>query len=325
MRSVFTITLASIVTLLLPSLSYADVTISREIRDDIARILENPVPVYKLDLSANNTNFKQMDKWFSRYIDFGKAERRKEKRSDEEFYRIALTENNPIAAKESGSGVRPRGEYEIWYVKEPRSRIFVKEIRVPSKKRLPDAEVIDLGERFITGYNLCRITDLDRMHDPVVVSRRRMPLKDNARESDKETFYHSVEFRREFAGLEVVNSKQSVDIHPDTKEVLAYRNITWTPVEEDSGELKSYISLERLIDDIESAFDDKDILFTVVKVEAGMFQTDVRMFPVLLVHAKETPEPRNYSPEEPALILPLVEFTKLDSDKTSVKEPKSKR
>ena len=325
MKKVVILETVIIASLLIPLISSADVTISGEIRSDIARILENPVPVYKLDLSANSTNFKHMDKWFSRYIDFGKAERRKEKRAEEEFYRITLTENNPIAAKVSGSGVRPRGEYEIWYVKEPRSRIFVKEIRVPSKKNLPETEVIDLGEDFITGYNFCRITDLDRMYDPVVVSRRRMPLRDDVRESDKETYYHSVEFRREFAGHEVVNSKQSVDIHPDTKEVLAYRNITWTPVKEDSGELKSYISLGRLIDDIESAFKDEDISFTVVKVEAGMFQTDVRMFPVLLVQAKETPEPRNYSPEEPALILPLVEFTKLDTDETSVREPKSKR
>lgn len=325
MKLILMLTTAIVVSAAIPSSLFADIAISSEIRSEIARILENPVPVYKLDLPENNKNFKHMDKWFSRYIDFGKAERRKDKKSEEEFYRITLSENNPIAAKVSGSGVRPRGEYEIWYVKEPRSRIFVKEIRVPSKKNLPDADVIALGEDFITGYGFCSITDLDRMHDLVVVSRRRKPLRGDVTESDKETFYHSVEFRREFAGLEVVNSKQSVDIHPDTKEVLAYRSITWTPVDEDSGELKSYISLERLIEDIESAFEDKATSFSVIKVEAGMHQTDVRIFPVLVVHARQMPEPRNYSPEEPALILPLIEFTKLDTDETSIKEPKSKQ
>lgn len=311
---------AIIIFFVLTSIAHADVIIDSTIVRQITNILEKPSNVFQLDLKENKIIFDRMDKQFEKYINFKKS--KSIKRDERIMFKLEQKKNIPISPPGiTVKGIEPIKPFYVFYVKEPQKRTFMKKIDIPSKRTLPDTSVISVGESFITKNKFCKITTNDILIAPLVISRKRHELKPDIREEDKLTIIQRVEFKRKFFGLEVINSKQIVDVHPDSREIISYKNIMWTPVNETSGESKSYISQREVIAKIDSAFTRSTDEYKVTKVKAGMYQTDKIIFPVLVVYTKPTVDRPEVIPEERVLIINLTKDLDLDKEKKVVKRP----
>jgi len=314
------IIIVSLIIMLVVSASRAQtqITIDPEIRSAITKILSKPMKVFKLDLTENERSFDLMDKWFEKHIDIKKAISRKSKKKDRVSFKLKVQKNIPVSSTGKAlKGVEVKRAFNILYIKEPQKRRFIKELRVPSRRSLPDEEVIKTGVNFIKNNKFCKITESDKIGTPLVISRKRHELRPETKQNNKLTIYQRVELKREFFGFEVINSKQTVDIHPDTREIISYKNIRWTPVDEISGESMPYFLQEEVIKKIKPT--DK---YKAVKVKAGMFQTDKIIFPVLVVYTERLAEKPEGIPEERVLVINLVKDLDLEKEKKDERRPK---
>lgn len=320
------IAVLTIVLLSAASLAHAKVTIDPEIRSQLADILAKPVKVFQLDLKENERNFIRTDKWFEQHFNFNKASRDQSAEGDSVSFKLQLSKNIPVPpTREKVTGVTATEPFNVWYTKEPQRRSFMKELRVPSKRSLPDKEVIEIAEGFIKLNKFCKITDNDKPADPLVISRKVQELRPDAKDIDKFIILQRAEFKRKFYGLEVINSKQIVDIHPDSREILSYKNIRWTPADETSGKSMPYVSQQELIARIDSTFARSEVEYKVAEVKAALFQTDKIIFPVLVVYTEPHIKQSEATPIERVLVISLVEGLPQEKEKRALKRPTQAR
>lgn len=289
------------------SCAQARVTIDPAIRVQIADILSKPVQVFDLDLDENDKIFEHLDRFFGQFTESEGSKSTRTKRRDRDTLRARLPKNIPISP--TGKALVTREPVNVWYIREPQRRTFMKEVRVPSHYSLPEDEVVQIGKSFIVQNKLCRITDKDRLGRHLVGARERQALKLDLKETDKMTISQNVGFKREFLGMEVLNSKQIVEIHPDSGEVISYKNIQWTPVDETSGKTMPYLSFEEVIGEIESVFLKSKVSYKITEVKPGVYQTDKMIFPVLAVYSQRQPERADMVPIKEVLIINLVKVS----------------
>jgi hypothetical protein len=304
------------------SLSQADVLTKQEIENQVTEVISNPIKVYKLDMNENNRCFERIDTWFSQYINFKEAQIKQNRQADHIEYEQYLSKNIPIpAAREKIAGVAARELFTVTYIKEPQRRSFVKAIDVPTKQNLPDKDVIEAGTNFIITNDFCKITDMDTLSEPLVVSRKRHELKSDIQESDKWTIIQRVIFTRKLSGINVLNSKQIVDIHPDSREILAYKNFMWTPVDESSGKHMAYFSPEQILAQIDTAFAEFKDAYEVENIKLYLYQTDKFIFPVLAVYTSQESEVSETLPQEMVILINLVKDLGWPEDTRAIKYP----
>lgn len=288
----------------------------------IADILGKPMKVFQLDPEENKRNLDLMDKWAEKYINLRKATSRKNKQGDRVTFRLQVRKNLPISPPgEAVEGIDTKSPFYVSYTKEPQKRSFVKEPLVTSRRSLSDKDVIDIGMSFIKENKFCKITDNDKLGTPLVLSRKRYELKSDMKQGDALTISQRVEFKREFFDFEVINSKQIVDIHPDTREIMSYKNIMWTAVDETSGRSMPYISQQEVVAQIDSVFAKSKAKYKVIGIKSGMYQTDKIIFPVLVVYTEYQLEEEEGIPEERVLVINLVKGLDLGKEKKEVRRP----
>lgn len=287
----------------------------------IADILAKPVKVFQLDLEENKGYFNLLDKWSEKYINLRKATRRESKQSNYVSFRLQVQENLPVSAPgETVKGIDAKSPFNVFYIKEPQGRSFIKELLVPSRRSLADKDVIEIGMSFIKKNKLSKITDKDKLGTPLVISQKLRELGPNIKQGDTLTISQSVEFKREFLGFEVINSKQIVGIHPESREIISYNNIMWTPVDETSGRSMPYISQEEVLEKIDSVFAESKAKYKVTGVKPGMFQTNKVIFPVLAVYM-EKPLEEHEGIQKRVLVINLVKGLDLEKEKKDLQRP----
>jgi len=299
----------------------SETIIDPDIKNQIINILNAPIKIFQLDLKENTRYFNNIDKWFNKRIKFDNvySQHKKDKRIT---IKMKLSENIQILADgKTLKGAPAKETFYAWYIREPQRRIFLKELQVPSKQYLPEDDVIQIARNFITNNTFCKITQNDKLCSAVVMSRKRHELKPSITEEDILILFHRVEFKREFFGMEVFNSKQVVYIHPDTREILSYKNIMWTPTDEATGESKSYLKAEDVLAKVKEAFAKSEDEYKVVKVKAGMYQTGKIVFPVLKVNIKRKLHKSEAIPIQEVLIINLIEGLDLKLEKKGIRLP----
>jgi hypothetical protein len=299
------------------SLAKAQITIAPKIKSTISDILSKPMKLYELDLEENNRIFEHIDNWFEKHINLKEATPTQDKQGGRLSFKILGSKALPILPPgEKVKGVVPKRPFSVLYIKESQKRSFIKELRVPTKRRLPNKDVIEIGKSFIKSNKFCKLTNDDTFGAPLVISRKRHKLGPDAEQEDELTLFQGVVFKREFFGIEVINSKQIVSIHPDSHEIISYKNVRWTPVNEASGKIMPYISQQEVIAKIESRFAKSKTKYKVKKIKAGMYQTDKIIFPVLVIYTEPI---ENYEviPIERVLVISLIKGLDLEEEKKS--------
>ncbi len=207
--------------------------IDQVIMNQIKDILNNPIKTYKLDKIRTIEHLIIIDKWFLQKTGLSKVKPVKKKDQQQWEYKRLVKKNSPILLKISKKqGLKTDKPFTIRYEKEGLKRSFRKDIRIPTKKQLPKARVIEIGKTLVLSNKFIKESGLDKMALPLMVSWRSHPLKENITEKEKYTILQRVIFKRHFNGKEVINSKIIVDVHPDSEEILSYKHFDWSSIKE---------------------------------------------------------------------------------------------
>lgn len=289
-------------------LTYAQVKITREIEKQISAIVNLPVKAFELDLEENEKRFQNVDAYFSLFINLDHDPARLEKDS------LSITIKNPVSRSKpvtfSDNKIDRNAvssEAYTWYTLEPQKRIYTKEINIPTKTKLKDDELVRLSKGFILNNQFCKSSRIDSLIVSELLTRKRSQLGTSGTKLRTEVLFQRVMFKRKILGMEVLNSKQIVDIHPDLKEVIAYKHIRWTPVEEDTGYSIPKINEKEVVDKIKEAKANTAGYYEVSDVKARYYQTETKLIPVLSVHIKSIRDTTNINPIEEILIISLSE------------------
>jgi hypothetical protein len=286
--------IAPLVVCLLPSAGLSQSVVDPALRNDIAALLRNPRNVYELDHEQNKVIFERMDGVFRGSIDLSKATLKRSSTGGSRYKTLRRT-NTPILVEgEKGPGLSSPKPFFTYYDTGSQKRVFRKDLAVPAKQSLGNAAVVALATAFIRSNRLCQTSELDSFGDASVGTLKRQRLEAESKPENGVTVLQRIEFRRKVAGLDVVNSRQVVEIHPETKEILGYKNTNWTPLRESSAKQHAYLTLEEIVGRIDSLIGGPATRLVVTNVHAAMFQNDKFLFPVLVVSA-ELPRGSSYA------------------------------
>jgi len=268
------------------TLAHGKVVLSAAAQQQLGQALGRPVSVYSADARAGEVILGRVDLWAGKQMDLRKAKTSSSKNAARTSFLAEEKENRPVWPERSQKkGVVARELFLVRYVKEPGMRSFVKDLHVPTLAKLARTDVVAIAERLIEANGFCRTTSTDRRGEAQVVSRVRLLHAGSGGKADSTfTLFQRVILKRQLSGLEVVNSKQVVDVHPSTREILAYKNIDWTPVVEASAQARPYKTRERVLAEIDSAFAGSSRLESIVRIELCYYQADSLILPVLAVH-----------------------------------------
>lgn len=296
--------------------SKAEIVMDKKVQSKIAKILQQPVQVYRVDSDAGMRILIKIDDWVNNRIDLSRANKNKFKKEDHEGFLVKMEKNAPISASGKNiQGVQPKQAFDVFYIQNSYKRRFVKDVTVPTRKKLSKETVERIGRDFIKHREFCRQTEFDRIGRADVVSRVRQQIKEAGALGEKLILSQDVVFKRYFKGLEVFNSKQTVGIHPESKEILAYKTFNWTPVNEQSGKKMTYEKLDVILKRIENAFEKSPYTFEVTDVSSGMYQAEDMIFPVIRIKAEPQLKEGEPEPGRKILIVGLVKGLEVGAEK----------
>jgi hypothetical protein len=164
----------------------------------------------------------------------------------------------------------------------------------PSDATLKEEEVTRLAQTFITRNRFYRVTAMDSLGPVQVVSRIWSSSEDDFREADKKTIFQRVIFKRRFDGLDVIGSKQIVDVNPKTREVLSYKSLGWSPVDESAGKEFRYLDKDEVVAHIDSVLGISTNRNNILSIEPAYLQTETMLVPVIAVESSQS----SMSPED---------------------------
>lgn len=319
----FTVIIAITTFLCLTSNSQAKIVLDKEVKSQISRIMQQPVQVYNLDHAKGNELLKRIDDWSSEYLSISNAERNEYKVGNRSGLHLKMDKNIPVPAMATKiEGVQPTRPFDVFYIKEPSKRRFIKDLTVPTTKRLTEEEVKRLSKDFIERHGFYHKTDIDEMVASKVISRmrRRIDIKDGM--GEELTLSQSSYLKRVFNGLEVFNSKQIVAFHPDSREVVSYRSLNWTPVDERSGKAMAYDSPEAIFRQIEGVFKTSPYIEKVSDLRFGMYLVNNMMVPVIRLKVQPQNNAKKSESIRKTLIVGLVKGLEVENPKREKLLPK---
>jgi hypothetical protein len=313
--------------LLGPGSVFARVTISAEVKSMMASQLQAPTKVYTLDQNKQAEQWQRLDTWFEKRLDLNQAVVTENSKKTRTSLRQNMRKNRPILIDSKAKKLKTldvKKEFNVFYIKKLNKRSFVKEISVPAKQVLPQTEIIAMGKKFIEGNGFCIQTDTDKMDSPLVVTRKRGTVQPGADGTRIEQIISQrVVFKRVFQGYEVVNSKQSVEIHPESGEILGYKNSNWTPVKAQTVKDATKVALRDVVKKVNARYSKVKRKVRATKSSYGMYQTNQMLIPVMLVYiqSEEDLSDRASVPEEEIMIVSLAKDIKLKKDNKVVRKP----
>ena len=292
---------------LVPLLVWAqEVEISKAIEENIEKLVQEEPMAYKLDLSRHKATQQRIDEVFSKYFDFEKAEGLIGKDRKISTYKLPAAKSRQIMLKDHKREIKlPMDDSNVWYLKGPFKRSYIKEVNVPAEKELSDKRAGSIARKFIVDNDLCIIKDADKMSPPIVRSRKRTLLMKDGKKGETQIMFKRVEFKRVFQGMEVFNSKQMVDIYPDNFEIVAYNKINWTEVDISTRKKTGFLTKEELISKINTTIGSSQKKYSVTKVEKGFYQTDKEMIPIMAVHTEKKADQKGVKPIQEVFLISL--------------------
>ncbi len=301
----------------------AEIAVSPEMVALIRTAAAKSYAVYPIDKEKHAEMLGLVDQWAQSKVPLDDRHRIKDRSSDRITWVKEQAENAPIfPAGENGRGLSPTGSFRIKYVKKPEGRSFVKSIRMPTVHRLKEEEVAAIGRAFVEKQGFVAQTSVDKIGGHMVASRLTDGIQANDVKTKTLTVLQRAIFKRSLDGLEVFNSRQIVDVHPDSREILAYKGLEWAPAGGADRKAVSALPADKLLTEIKERFRNTSSLYHVTGIEVGMYQSRVEIFPVLAVDVERAGE-RKESPILRTHYLPLSEAGSTPQRTRSVKLPQA--
>ena len=192
------------------------------------------------------------------------------------------------------------------YVKKPQGRAFVKALRRPRPKGMDKELVAGVARQFIGQNGFVWETNRDKMGNHLVVNWVSRTEKAPGKKSSKLVVLQRVLLKRTLDGLEVLNSRQIVDFHPRTGEILAFKHLNWVPADEANSKAVQTLRGNEVLAAIQQALKPTKTPYRVTAVKAGLYQGEDSISPVLAVRVERAVENQPEAPLRKVLLVPLI-------------------
>ena len=295
----------------------AGVIVGDDVKGQINTIVSGRLTIYPLNVEEGQRILKRTDAFFWRYLPKDKATFRKSTRSTRVTMKLPVADATPIAA--AGNTIKPvevKEPFYVYYVMDALKRSFRKDVTSFSAKPLPEDAVQAIGKEFVLKNKLTEVTGIDTLGTIEVVTRTRSQLENDGKGKKKYVLFQRAIIKRKVEGIEVLNSKQVVDVVPSSREIVGYKIMQWFPLKEDMAEVGSPVSAEEVMAQIESYFQRSKTDYKVTKVTKALYQADKSLVPVLRVLIQTENIKDEMIAEEQEIIVSLVkEFQVQPRDK----------
>ncbi|MBN1274623.1 MAG: hypothetical protein JXB26_20370 [Candidatus Aminicenantes bacterium] len=182
-------------------------------------------------------------------------------------------------------------------------------------------KVEERGRTFIERNGFCLQTEIDKIMRTRFLLLQRQKIMEQGVQPRAKTLSQEVIFVREIDGLEVFNSKQVVSVHPDSEEILAYRSLNWTPIDNDSAKIPAYFDFKEVIEKIKKAYEKSPYTFEIKKIQLGLYQAKNIIFPALKICVNPIIEENANKPPLKNLVISLAKDLNIDFGES---DPKSR-
>jgi len=201
----------------------------------IQRELTRNMNTYPLNLNHAQEIGDRFGHWVALSMDFDKATMREDSQfSGRETFYEELEENIPIFMFGRGAkGLESDTPVPIIYRRSAGRFSFRKLLDVEAEKIVDDGVAMEMAITFINELEILEQTTLDQIGEITYPKLMQFDPAEEDDEPDTESvILQQVRFKRTFAGRPVLNSRISVDFHPDTLEVLGFKHYNWSLVYE---------------------------------------------------------------------------------------------
>lgn len=256
----------------------------------INRELTRDLNQYPLNLNHAQQIGDKFALWVSQSMDFGAATVRMSRQFDgrETFYE-ELAENIPIFMFGRGTrGLESDMPVPIIHRRSEGRFSFRKLLDVETQTIIPDETALNMATAFLEDLGLVEQTVMDKFGEiifPKLVQHN--PAEDEEDPDVESVILQQVRFSRLFGGRPVLNSRISVDFHPDTLEVLGFKHYNWALVHERSaspvprGDVKTREQVEDTLRRTAAEYWTPEQEATLTQVIPGWFQTDTGLIPII--------------------------------------------
>jgi len=287
----------------------------------IDSILQTPRMRFRLDSKQREETHRRIDDFFAGHYDFSRADVLAEKNQPVSAYRLPAAKVRgifPVEPARDDSGGLPGS---AWFEKGPHKRSYARELNVPATTALTDEQAVDIARRFILDNRFSSLTGMDNMAAPVVRRRKRTEVLPDGKKGATQTLFVRVEFIRLFDDLPVLNSRQTVDIFPDNREIISYRKTRWSEVDPAAGSRPAYPSRREVMAELEAAVGPSPEYYRVKQVTPAYFQTEDSLIPVMEVQTIRKFSQKGALPIQESFIIPLE---KASGDRVPPPKPKKR-
>ncbi len=288
----------------------AEVVIPEDMLRQIETLTSMTFNLYSLDQAQGEAIYAKIDQWVEGQIPLNDAAQIKGKRSSRLTWVKEASQNTPILIGDEKPDTLPAaGPVRIKYVKKPQGRAFVKALRKPKRTSMDKELVAGLARQFIGQNGFVWQTNRDVMGNHLVVNWVCRTEKSPGKKSLKLFVLQRTILKRTLDGLEVLNSRQIVDLHPQSGEILGFKHLNWMPVFEANSKAVETLRGNDVLVAIQQALKPTSQPYVVTAVKAGLYQGDDTIYPVLAVRVERAPENPPEEPLRKVLIVSLLEST----------------
>jgi hypothetical protein len=252
---------------------------------------------YQLDSSEARRIGNAFEAWVLQSLDFDGATRRQSERfgGRETFYQ-ELDKNIPVFMYGRGlSGLPNTDPVPIIYRRSSNRFSFRKLLDVEAEGEVPESTAVEMAGSFLASNNFVKTTRSD-MYDEITFGRliQKHPPEGDLGEREV-LILQQVRYRRKYLGAPVINSRISIDYHPDTLEVMGLKHYNWTPANEEApvpiprDEMKSRAEVEQGLRGKIEEFWTASERATLTSVAQAWFQTETKLIPILICQLEREP------------------------------------
>jgi len=265
----------------------ASAILSRELARNM-----NTYPLNQNDAQEIGDRFAH---WVSQSMDFDLATKRMSTQfaGRETFYE-ELAENIPIFMFGRGvKGLTSDMSVPIIYRRSAGRYSFRKLLDVEAETTVADDVAMEMAITFLNELGIVTQTELDTFGEITYPKLIQLDPPDDDEGPDTESvILQQVRFKRLFGGRPVLNSRISVDFHPDTLEVLGFKHYNWSMVHERSaspvprGDVKTRSQVEETLRLAAAEYWTPEQVATLTQIIPGWYQTETGLIPTLAFEIK---------------------------------------
>jgi hypothetical protein len=174
---------------------------------------------------------------------------------------------------------------------------FRKLLDVEATQEVSEGYALEIAQSFLSNRGFVKQTSFDKYGDISFSQlREKRAPHDDTPEQDV-LLFQQARFGRQFLNSAVMNSRISIDFHPDNLEILGFKHYNWTPVHEKSPiyippyNKKTRAQVEAVLEERIREFWSESQRATLTSAEQMWFQTPTELIPILVCTLEREPTP----------------------------------